>query len=74
VSRPVDADQDHLDVLLPGDVPLGSVVGAERVSGVGEDRDVLVQGPLLMVEDEEELQQLSQRGLLRVQGVRRGAW
>ena len=50
-------------MLLPGDVPLGSVVGAERVSGVGEDRDVLVQGPLLMVEHEEELRQHGHRGL-----------
>ena len=39
----VGADQDHLDVLLLGEVPLGSVVGAERVSRIGEDRDVLVQ-------------------------------
>ena len=38
----VGADQDHLDVRLLGEVPLGGVVGAQRFSRIGEDRDVLV--------------------------------
>ena len=71
-QRPVQrigAAQDHLDVRLLGEVPFGGVVGVERFSGVGEDRDALVQGALLMVEHDEELRQFSHRGLLRVRGV-----
>jgi hypothetical protein len=40
--RRIGADQDHFDVRLLGDVPLGSVAGAQRLGRILEDGDVLV--------------------------------